>query len=200
MPKPNKSKRPRGRPPGQDGKATRRRILAATARRLRQDGLAATGVEDVMQDAGLTHGAFYAYFASREALLDEALAAAAGESREAWFAGLDGLSRETWLGHVVGRYLAPQHRDRPGTGCVFAPLAAEAGRAGTPTRQAFEDQLGRSLARLTEGLGDAARAKALLALMIGALQLSRAVLDRDLSDDILLAARRAAQSLVKAPG
>lgn len=192
MARPTKIKRPRGRPPGGDGATTRRRILAAAARRIRVDGLDATGVEDVMKDAGLTHGAFYAHFASREALLAEALGAAAAEAREAWFAGLDGLPRSAWLAQVVGRYLAPIHRDRPATGCAFAALGPEAARAPVETRRVFEAELRRSLDRLGAGLGDPAQAMALYSLAVGALALSRAVADPELSDALLLAARRAA--------
>jgi len=193
-----KTKRRRGRPPGQDGQATRRRVLEAAAKRLRQDGIAATGVEDVMRDAGLTHGAFYAYFMSREALIAEALGLGAGEARDAWFAGLDHLPRAARLGQIVGRYLAPIHRDRPASGCAFAALAAETARGPSPIRATFETELRATLARLADNLGDEAQAKALLALAIGALQLARAVEDAELSDALLLAARRAALGLGKA--
>lgn len=192
-------KKPRGRPPGRAGGETRGRVLSATSRRLRAEGLAATGVEDVMADAGLTHGAFYAHFASRDALLAEALGAAVTEGREAWFAGLDGLPRGAWVGHLIGRYLSPIHRDKPATGCAFAALASDVARSGRPIRAVFEAELRRSLDRLAGGLGDSAQAAALLALAVGAIQLSRAVLDPELSDAILLAARRAAQQIAKEP-
>jgi TetR/AcrR family transcriptional repressor of nem operon len=195
--KTHRPKRRRGRPAGSSGPETRRRILAAAAARLRKDGLAATGVEETMRDAGLTHGAFYAHFASRGALLAEALGLAATEAREAWFAGLETLPREARFGQIVGRYLSAHHRDQPATGCAFAALAAEAARADRATRDAFETELRQTLSRLGESVGEDQQALAVMALAVGALALSRAVLDPDLSDALLLAARRAAQHLVR---
>jgi len=195
--KTHRPKRRRGRPAGSSGPETRRRILAAAAARLRKDGLAATGVEETMRDAGLTHGAFYAHFASRGALLTEALALAATEARAAWFAGLEAQPREARFGQIVGRYLSAHHRDQPATGCAFVALLTEVARADRATRDVFETELRQTLSRLGESVGEDQQALAVMALAVGALALSRAVLDPDLSDALLLAARRAAQHLVR---
>jgi TetR/AcrR family transcriptional repressor of nem operon len=197
--KTHRPKRRRGRPAGSSGQETRRRILAATAARVRKDGLAATGVENAMRDAGLTHGAFYAHFASRGALLAEALGLAASEARDTWFAGLEALPREARFGQIVGRYLSAHHRDQPATGCAFGALVTEVARADRATRDVFETELRQTLSRLGESVGEDQQALAVMALAVGALALSRAVVDPDLSDALLLAARRAARQIAKDP-
>jgi TetR/AcrR family transcriptional repressor of nem operon len=178
---------------------THDRIVRIAARRIREDGLDALSIGDVMKEAGLTHGGFYKHFASREDLVAEALASAIADSQAAAAlarSGLDGL---------VGAYLSCSHRDDPGGGCAVGALASEAGRAAPAVRELYTEQVRRNLQGLQAVLpdGPAARSGAILALsaMVGAIGLSRAVTDPALADEILEAVReRLGASLGRAPG
>lgn len=180
--------------------ATRARIVAAAARVLLDQGLAGTGVHQVMARAGLTHGGFYAHFQSRDALIAEALEALLEERRGQLVAGLDELRGEARLAQVVGRYLNRHHRDNAEEGCPLPALGGELARADPELRARFERGLAAladeiaapededATADATEGASE--RALATLALCAGGVMLSRAVGDGELSDRILRACRR----------
>lgn len=184
--------------------ATRAGMLDAAAARLRTDGPAATGVADVMADAGLTHGGFYGHFAGKEAMLRAAFHHAMSQSREDWFAGLENARGEERLRWLAGRYLSPRHRDHPQDGCALASLAGDASRPAAGLRTEFEAELLQSLARLSDGLDDGAAeapgdsAIAFLSLCIGGLLTARAVEDPALSARILRACRQLAPRLATA--
>jgi TetR/AcrR family transcriptional repressor of nem operon len=168
--------------------ATRQRILEAAGRRFKQDGIDGAGVATVMSDAGLTNGAFYAHFASKEDLVANVLADQLRTQRQSFAAqppdraGLEAFMRA---------YLSPQHRDQCADGCPSAALLDEIARRPAPTRQAFTDELLGTVddiaARLDPADVEASRIDALtlLGMMIGTLQLARALTDRDLSDQLL---------------
>jgi TetR/AcrR family transcriptional repressor of nem operon len=175
--------------------ASRRRILDAASRRLRQDGLAGASVAEIMGAAGLTHGGFYAHFADKTELVGAALGQAMAESRTSWTQGLDRLEPDEALRQILGRYLSRAHRDARGAGCPMAALGSEVARAPEATRRAFEEAFAATAAALAPRLGasnpDAkTRALGLIALCIGGLTLARMVEDPSLADAILLAARR----------
>jgi AcrR family transcriptional regulator len=174
---------------GKDHKqATRQRILEAAGRRFKQDGIDGAGVAAVMSDAGLTNGAFYAHFSSKEDLVANVLAdqlRAQRQNVDAEPSGRAGLEA------FIRAYLSPQHRDQPADGCPSAALLDEIARRPPATRQAFTDELLATAddiaARLDPTDANAARTDALtiLGLMIGTLQLARALTDPDLSDQLL---------------
>jgi TetR/AcrR family transcriptional regulator, transcriptional repressor for nem operon len=174
---------------GKDHKqATRQRILEAAGRRFKQDGIDGAGVAAVMSDAGLTNGAFYAHFASKEDLVANVLAdqlRAQRQSFEAYPRDRAGLEA------IIRAYLSPQHRDQCADGCPSAALLDEIDRRPAATRQVYTDELlgiaDDIAARLDATDGEAARtdALALFGLVIGTLQLARALTDRDLSDQLL---------------
>ena len=174
---------------GKDQKqATRQRVVEAAGRRFKQDGIDGAGVAAVMSDAGLTNGAFYAHFKSKEDLVANVLADQLRTQRQ----GFDGLpSDRAGLEAIVRLYLSPQHRDQCADGCPSAALLDEIVRRPAATRQVFTDeQLATAdeiAARLDPTGAEAARTDALtlLGLMVGTLQLSRALTDRDLSDQLL---------------
>jgi len=174
--------------PKDQKQATRQRILEAAGRRFKQDGIDGAGVAAVMSDAGLTNGAFYAHFKSKEDLVANVLADQLRTQRQ----GFDGLpSDRAGLEAMVRLYLSPQHRDQCADGCPSAALLDEIVRRPAATRQVFTDeQLATAdaiAARLDPTDPEAARTDALtlLGLMVGTLQLSRALTDRDLSDQLL---------------
>ena len=174
---------------GKDQKqATRQRILEAAGRRFKQDGIDGAGVAAVMSDAGLTNGAFYAHFSSKEDLVANVLADQLRTQRQI----LDAQPADrTGLEAFIRSYLSPEHRDQCADGCPSAALLDEIARRPAATRQVFTDELLAEIDDIASRLDptdiDAARTDALtvLGLMVGTLQLARALTDRDLSDRLL---------------
>jgi AcrR family transcriptional regulator len=180
--------------------ATRQRILQAAGRRFKQDGIDGAGVAAVMSDAGLTNGAFYAHFTSKEDLVAHVLADQLRAQRQS----LDSEpSDRAGLEAFIRAYLSPQHRDHSADGCPSAALLDEIARRPATTRQAFTYELLNTTddigARLDPTDAEAARTDVLtiLGLMIGTLQLARALTDRDLSDQLLARSRDAALKLLQ---
>jgi TetR/AcrR family transcriptional repressor of nem operon len=169
-------------------KATRQRILEAAGRRFKQDGIDGAGVAAVMSDVGLTNGAFYAHFASKEDLVANVLADQLHAQRHSFDAH---PSDRRGLEAFIRSYLSPQHRDESADGCPSAALLDEIARRPAATRQVFTDELMGVIddmaSRLDPTDAEAARTDALtlFGLMLGTLQLARALTDRDLSDQLL---------------
>ena len=166
--------------------ATRRRIIETSGRRFKRDGIDSSGIATLMADAGLTNGAFYAHFASKDDLVATAVADQLREQRERFSALAPGRAG---VEQYVREYLSIQHRDHPGEGCPSAALLDEIGRCTDPTKQAYTDSLLAVIDDIAARLAphDPPRTKILsvYALMIGTLQLSRALADRQLADDVL---------------
>ncbi len=162
---------------------TRRRIIEAAGRRLKRDGIDGSGVATLMADAGLTNGAFYAHFDSKEDLVASAVADQLREQRAA-FSGQP-------LEAIVRGYLSIEHRDDTEHGCPSAALLDEIGRSSGAVKSAYtEGQLALIddvAARLAPEDPRSARVRAfgVFALMVGTLQVSRAIADRPLADEIL---------------
>lgn len=176
---------------------TKGKILDAAAKRLRAGGPDGATVGDIMADAGLTHGGFYAHFADKADLADAAFRHAMGRTRSTWFAGLANARGGELLKWLAGRYLSPAHRDDRAGGCGFAALAGDAARHDGGLESAFSDELRATLARLEDGGVDEGTALAFMALSIGGLNMARAVDDPLLSERILRACRVAAQNQIK---
>ena len=163
--------------------ATRRRILEAAGRRLKRDGIDGSGVATLMADAGLTHGAFYAHFDSKEDLVVNTVADQLRGLRETYSA----LSLE----EIVRGYLSVQHRDDTEGGCPSAALLDEIARSSDAVKRAYTDGqlviIDDIAARLAPADPRSARVRALgaFALMVGTLQVSRALADKRLADDVL---------------
>jgi TetR/AcrR family transcriptional repressor of nem operon len=177
---------------------THARIVKRASVRIREKGAHGIGVADLMKDAGLTHGGFYAHFDSREALVIEAFAYAMDRSTERWRKLAETTPPEKRMAAIVESYLTPLHRDDPGHGCAVTALGAEIARESPKTRKAFAAKLEQMVDMLAEQLPDvprkAARKQALatLSTMVGTLVLARIAGSGELSDDILGAGRAAA--------
>jgi TetR/AcrR family transcriptional repressor of nem operon len=176
---------------------TRGRILRAAARRFREKGFLGSGVDDVMREAGLTAGGFYAHFNSKGDLLREVLAHALRETRDRLLPGLEDVRGVPWF-REIGALPEPRAPGRSRGGCARSSLGAEVGRMGEDARRTFEAHLRDLIAEVGDRapasttLGPRDRALATRALFAGSLMLSRAIADRALSDRILLASRRLA--------
>jgi TetR/AcrR family transcriptional regulator, transcriptional repressor for nem operon len=168
--------------------ATRRRIIEAAGRRFKRDGIDGSGVATLMADAGLTNGAFYAHFASKEELVASAVADQLRTQSEGLGAVAPGRAG---VEQLVRAYLSPEHRDSPEDGCPSAALLDEIGRSTDATKRAYTDGVLAFIddiaARLAPHDPPSARAKTLsvYAVMVGTLQLSRALADRQLADEVL---------------
>ena len=189
---------------GKDQKqATRERILEAGGRRFKQDGIDRAGVAALMADAGLTNGAFYAHFDSKEDLVANVLA----DQLHAQRRSVDAESPDrAGVEAFIRSYLSVQHRDQTADGCPSAALLDEIARRPAATRQVFTDELMCVIddiaARLDPKDVTAARVDALtiFGLMVGTLQLARALTDRDLSDQLLARGIETVLKLLDDPG
>jgi TetR/AcrR family transcriptional regulator, transcriptional repressor for nem operon len=176
---------------------THARIVKKASVRLREKGAHGIGVADLMKEAGLTHGGFYAHFDSREALVIEAFAYAMDRSTERWRKIAEQTAPDKRLATIVETYLTPLHRDDPGHGCAVPTLGAEIARESPKTRRAFAAKLEEMIDMMADQVLDVPRktarkqAVAALATMIGTLVLSRIAGNGEFSDEILGAGREA---------
>jgi TetR/AcrR family transcriptional repressor of nem operon len=168
--------------------ATRQRIIETAGRRFKQDGIDGSGIATLMADAGLTNGAFYAHFSSKEDLV----AATVTEQLRTQGDEYGALVREPGgLEQFVREYLSVRHRDNPSEGCPSAALLDEIGRCADSTKHAYTDGvlavIDAIAAQLASDDPQSARPRTLsaFAMMVGTLQLSRALADRTLADQIL---------------
>ncbi|MDB5219329.1 MAG: transcriptional regulator, TetR family [Myxococcaceae bacterium] len=168
----------------------RRKILDAAARLFRERGIDAIGVDAVMAAAGLTHGAFYGHFASKNDLVAQAFDHAMSQADDAWRSATDPTKR---LGEL---YLATEHCEHPGEGCALATLGPEVSRHGAAIQRALATGLHErvdALAALLEpGSVKERRAEAIAtwATLVGAMVLARGVDDPKFRDEILAAGKK----------
>lgn len=178
---------------------TRRRIIETASGRFKRDGIDGSGIATLMSDAGLTNGAFYAHFSSKDDLVANVVA----DQLRAQCENLSSLppGREP-LEAFVREYLSPHHRDHPDTGCPNAALLDEIGRCDGAVRDTYTEGMQSIVdviaAHLSPHEPSAARTTAvgLFSVLVATLQLARAVSDRQLSDDILAAGIVNAQLLL----
>jgi TetR/AcrR family transcriptional regulator, transcriptional repressor for nem operon len=176
---------------------THARIVKKASVRLREKGAHGIGVADLMKEAGLTHGGFYAHFDSREALVIEAFAYAMDRSTERWRKVAEQTAPDKRLATIVENYLTPLHRDDPGHGCAVPTLGAEIARESPKTRKAFAAKLEQMIDMMADQVlevprkGARKQAVAALATMMGTLVLSRIAGSGELSEEILAAGREA---------
>lgn len=174
--------------------ASHERILQAATRAIRRSGYGGTGVADIMREAGLTHGGFYAHFASREAMLAEAADLAGAESVGALEQFASAAPPKDAYRTLLKTYLSRAHVERAESGCPVAALGSEMPRQAPEVREAatrrIKDMIDLVTRYAPDGSKPEGRRKALAttATMIGALILARAVDDRQLGNDVLAAA------------
>lgn len=177
---------------------TRQRIVETAAFRFREHGIEGEGVKSLMAAAGLTNGAFYNHFESKEDLAREAVTAALADRvarLQHW------IDTGQGLGGLIRSYFSVRHRDNPGLGCPSSAVAAEVARHSGPVREAFTAGVNEFLdlaATQWPALPAAearSRAIALYGLMAGTMQVARATSDPAVSEEVLAAGRRAALEL-----
>ena len=175
---------------------THERIVSVAARAIRRSGYDGTGVADIMKEAGLTHGAFYAHFPSREAMLAEAAGQACAESAAAAADVVARVPSGTALASMLGAYLSREHVEHAEVGCPLAALGSETSRQAPEVRRVTTRHIKEMIdlvARQSPDWGQpSAHEHALVAMatMVGALVLARAVDEPGLSQDLCEAALR----------
>ena len=170
--------------PAEETAAKHERIVKEASRLFRERGFENVTVAEVMKAAGLTHGAFYAHFASKQELQEAAVAY--GQELSAGRARSHGATKKGRRAYAE-RYLSVRHRDNPGNGCTMAALAPEVARSTPELKAAFERGLEEILS--AQG-GDRKEAIFETAALLGGVVLARAVQDPQLSDEILKSVRR----------
>lgn len=178
--------------------ATRRRMIEAAGRRFKSDGFDGAGIATLVADAGLTNGAFYGHFDSK----DDLIAAVVADQLVSQVARIDALPAGLdSVATFMEEYLSPDHRDDRADGCPSAALLDEIARSSPQARAAYTEgsrSMIEAIARhLDTGDHEDARTRALglFTMLVASLQLARAVDDPELSDQVLAAARANAITL-----
>lgn len=162
---------------------TRARIIAAAGEAFREHGFDGIGVVDVMKRAGLTHGGFYAHFASKDELIVETLRQAFADAR-------DRLQGRRELAGLIARYLSPEHRDATGRGCAVAALGSDMARLDPAVKGELGGGIAGWLSLYADAAGDRDEGLVMICAMVGAMQVARATADPAASDAILERVRR----------
>ncbi|WP_114972901.1 TetR/AcrR family transcriptional regulator [Rhodoferax ferrireducens] len=174
--------------------ASHERIVSAAARAIRRSGYDGTGVADIMKEAGLTHGAFYAHFASREAMLAEAAGRACAESAAVVAGVVASVPPGQALASMLRAYLSPEHLVQIEMGCPLAALGSETPRQAPEVRRVTTRHIKEMIdlvARQSPDWGQPGaheRALVTVSTMVGTLLLARVVDDPALSDSLCAAA------------
>ena len=170
---------------------THERILEVAARAIRRSGYDGTGVAHIMKEAGLTHGGFYAHFASREAMLAEAADRAGAESVAKLTKIASTAPANQALESLIGAYLSKAHVERADTGCPLAALGSEMPRQASEVRLAATRRIKEMVdlvARQSPDWGQPGaheHALVTVAMLVGTLIMARAVDDEGFSDSLL---------------
>jgi TetR/AcrR family transcriptional regulator, transcriptional repressor for nem operon len=177
--------------PVRSKEATHDRIVDAAARAIRRSGYAGTSVADIMKQAGLTHGGFYAHFPSREAMLAEAADRAGADAVAASARIAAAVPPEQALRQMMSAYLSREHLNSAESGCPVAALGSEMPRQAPEVRRAATRRIKEMIDVVARHLPDWGqpgaheRALVIVSAMSGALLLARAVDDPKLSDALL---------------
>jgi TetR/AcrR family transcriptional repressor of nem operon len=182
---------------------THETILESAARLVREKGISGARVADVMKGAGLTVGGFYAHFASKEALVDDALRRTAGRMRERLFAGLEAKDESDRAEVVLKRYVSAAHRDEVALGCPFPAVVGEVATTAGEHRDVLAEQVEafagelQGYLRTNDVLQRRHLALGLLALMYGGISFARALRGTPLSDEMIRACRAFGRIVVR---
>lgn len=175
----------------------RERIVKEAAKAIRAKGPLQVSVAGVMSKAGLTHGGFYAHFASKDALIEAAIQQMFNQVMLRWEKNNQGLTAQQQLAGYIDFYLSPWHRDNRAQGCPVSALASETPRMSAPCQAEFargiERIRGMIIRQLTEmGVEDPqTTAVSVSSELMGSLSLARCEPDREASDAMLESAKKA---------
>src|SRR3954447_7026784 len=183
-----------GRPTGTKKDETHERILKTAAAAIRRHGYDGVSVADIMKEAGLTHGGFYAHFDSREAMLAEALDRAGAQSMETLSRSAESATSRDPLEALVANYLSDRHLASPESGCTLAALASETRRQSPAVRHAATRRIKETVDLIERQLPDWGDrhedALAVMSCLVGAVTIARATEDQSLSRAVRKSAAR----------
>lgn len=169
----------------------RQTVINVASQLFREHGFDGIGLKDLMEAAGLTQGAFYKQFASKDDLAAQASARALESATRRWSAAANANPQDP-LGAVIAFYLSTGHREDRGDGCPVVALGSDAARQGEDVKASFEVGIRKYLEMLEHWVGtpdaSADKAMAVLSTMVGAMVLSRAINNKRLSKRLLHAA------------
>jgi TetR/AcrR family transcriptional repressor of nem operon len=186
-------------PPDQKTKA-KEVLVQAGARALRSNGFNGIGVDGLAAAAGVTSGAFYSNFSGKEALLEEVIKTCLGEP----FIDVENGSlanRRENLKEWLAMYISSYHRQNPELGCVMPTLSADVARSKAPVREAYKRKMLELIARMSAVLDGAEPdrergAWSIVAIMVGAIAISRAMPDGEDAERAIDAALQTAIALI----
>jgi TetR/AcrR family transcriptional regulator, transcriptional repressor for nem operon len=175
-------------------------ILQAGARALRTNGFNGIGVDGLAASAGVTSGAFYSNFSNKEALLEEVIETCVGEP----FIDSESGSlaeRQDRLKEWLAMYISADHRADPASGCVMPTLSADVARSNPQIRAAYKRKMLELVRKMSNVLDGAPpdrekRAWSIIAMMVGAIAISRAMPDGEEADHVLESALQSATALI----
>ena len=190
-------------PPDQKAKARAALLLAGT-QSMKVSGFHGIGVDGLAAAAGVTSGGFYSNFANKEEMLEAIVEAAVGEPFVSESESGTKAERRAQLKRFLADYLSEDHVTDPGDGCVMPPLSADVARAGMPTREVYEHKISALADRVADSLDGIRRdrerrAWSIVALMVGAVSIARAMSNPNTQAEVIDSARRTAGRLVSPP-
>lgn len=177
----------------------RAHILESSEQGFREEGYSGLGINGLAKRAGMTSGAFYGHFSSKDQAFHEVVEKGMAD----YMATLEQLQvqhGEDWPRHFLDFYLGLEHADDLAHSCVVPALSADVMRAREDTKAAFASQLKKVVGQMSAGLesGDKAQAWALVSLLAGSVMIARCAPSKKQSKEVLDAARRVANTLVAA--
>jgi AcrR family transcriptional regulator len=187
-------------PPDQKSKA-RAALLRGGMRSMKVNGFNGVGVDGLAAAADVTSGAFYSNFANKEAMLEAIVEAGVGEPLLSDTETGSKAERRAQLKSFLAEYLSTDHVSDPSEGCVMATLSADVGRAGTSVRAAYERKITAMAGRVADLLDGARadrerRAWSIVALIVGAVSISRAMSGAASQEVVIASAQRTVDKLI----
>ncbi|NNP71680.1 transcriptional regulator [Acinetobacter defluvii] len=162
----------------------RQELLAISGQLAKKNGFQTTGVDSFMKAAGVTSGAFYSHFSSKNELFKALLENELQRSVHLWQKNPhDELA--AWVDFELERYLSEQHLNHPDQGCILPTLATEVARADNEIKLAYQQELIRGYQLFEQHLGDAQLAWGFMTQLVGAILLARSMLDDNIRRSIL---------------
>lgn len=176
---------------------TRQKILKAAGRGFREEGYGGLGVDGLAKRAGLTSGAFYGHFSSKDEAFKEAVIQGIQDYTQA-VVNLEVEHGENWTKEFLDYYLGKSHVDDMACGCVVPGLSAEVMRADANTKKAYENEIKKTAENISTRLKEQSKdnAWALMAMLAGSVMMARCIDNEDISDEILKSVKNCAEKLL----
>jgi len=174
----------------------RKELLKISGQLAKKDGFAATGVDGFMKAAGVTSGAFYSHFSSKQDLFKALVENELKNSIQLWQINPHNQA-ELWIEFELNRYLTLSHVEHPNHGCVLPTLATEVARSDEEIKLRYQQELQRGHALFTQRLGSEEKAWGVLCQLVGAILIARSVSDDSVKSTILESSKHCIYSMLQ---